>query len=227
MYQTVLARVAKGAINKKNAWDVKMCSYVPELVNMEESNFARNGTIINSASIVLAHQIDAVHDRGHRVWKNLVTNSKDDKTDAQKLEAARLKRRYNKKTLATKGMIETKIELLKSSRDPFFEKTAASFDAGGSHGLMVQNLTTQKSGSLIFNCEEKLDAFAPKSNQYPEVEVIPENILESIPFPSKRRLKRTRGLFPQASTCNRTIEFYNKQAEAIEQGMDDHSIFDQ
>eukprot|EP00493_Phyllostaurus_siculus_P003298 UN03312 len=38
MYETVLKKVARGTINKKNAWDVNMCSYVPELVRMEEGN---------------------------------------------------------------------------------------------------------------------------------------------------------------------------------------------
>jgi len=226
MYENVLKKVARGTINKKNAWDVQMCSYVPELVRMEEGNFARSGTVINAASIVLAHQIDSVHDRGHTVWKNLISNAKGSKDPEALRDAARERRRMNKKTLCKNNDIYTNLDQLRSSRDPFFEKTAASFDAGDTNGLMVKNLTTQKSGSLVFNGDDKLHCLASTKPAYPEVQLLPEQIFQSIPFPTKRKLRRNRGLFPQAMTCNKTIEFYERQAEAIEQGIDDDSCFD-
>ena len=70
----------------------------------------------------------------------------------------------NKKTLCKNNDIYTNLDQLRSSRDPFFEKTAASFDAGGMNGLMVKNLTTQKSGSLVFNGDDKLHCLASTVN---------------------------------------------------------------
>jgi len=224
MYENVLTRVSKNSINKKNAWGVNLCHYVKQIVDMDKDNFTRNGSVINTASIVLAHQIDSVHDRGHTVLKNLVTKS-EKKDSAAIREAARQRRRMNKKTLATSG-ITTKIELLLNSRDPLFEKTAASFDAGGVKGLMLSNLTTHKEGSLIFSCEEKLQAFSTEKYRE-EMQVIPRSVLDNIPLPSKKRLKRCRGIFPQAQRCSQTIEFYKRQKEAIEQGLEEDSVFDQ
>ena len=42
----------------------------------------------------------------------------------------------------------------------YLKKTASLFDAGGVKGLLLSNLGTQNDGEIVFNCEEKMIAFA-------------------------------------------------------------------
>lgn len=216
MYEKVLTRVNKNTINKKNAWDFKICSYIPELLQMEPENFPRSGALINATSIVLAARIDSVHDRGHKVWRNLVGSEKKPGDERSQDGENKKRKKYYKKILVDQTNLTIKLESITTSRDPLFEKTAAMFDEGGVKGLMVANLMTQKSGRLVFNGDVRIESFQDSLPLH-VADKIPDDLIKMLPFKYDPECS---SLCPQAALCRQTIDYYKKIADGLAQGLD-------
>jgi len=220
MYEKVLQRATKGRITRRNAWEIPICSYVKEIIDMEKGNFPRSATVIDAASQVLVMQIDDAHDRGQRVLRRL--NDKKARLEEDRKDAAKKKRAQKRKSIVPPNQIAVKISGIVAARDPLFEKTAAMFDEGGVKGLMLNNLQTQ-AGKIVFNCDDSLNAYQPlgninddQLNEQTETDLM--KLMEA--RISKVVGNKARDILPANDSCLNVVNFYERQTEKLEEGLD-------
>lgn len=184
-------------INLKNTWNVGLIEYFNDMnVIMEGSgvNFQKASATLDGCMKIYLSRVElAAHETGkllsglaNKREGDVEAADEEDEEEDEEASAAKRKRVLNKVVDSTLVKFDTiRIKKLEQELliDPLFKKALAEFDEGGAKSLLLNTLSTDKSGRVVFAATLALDEPASEDVDMAEpAEPINFGKLESIVF---------------------------------------------
>ncbi|KAJ1962269.1 hypothetical protein IWQ62_003584 [Dispira parvispora] len=186
-YEEWMKIAADNKINATNTWDVALIDYFYDMSLLRDGdsiNFQKASCTLDGCVKIYSSRVDSVATETGRLLNGLAESNRgdrrrsrgedaDDEDDADGLEAdddtngqsgAKARRRATRSdnTLAKDfASISSKKFDLEFTVDPLFKKTSADFDEGGARGLLLNHLTVDSDGKIIFDAGDAAVALTP------------------------------------------------------------------
>ncbi|XP_065649777.1 condensin complex subunit 2 isoform X2 [Hydra vulgaris] len=169
-YSTCLKLSAENKINAKNAFGLHLIDYMKDLLKQSQNENAGTNFLLASCTLdagvkIYAYRVDCIHSEAYKILSSLgratVDNEEDNEQNNDVAEEAT--QQTEKKKIRKKGSGKTIEKNIKSincdrfelefEKDPFFQKTVAAFDEGGTGGLLCLQLSSKSD-----NCDLMMDS---------------------------------------------------------------------
>lgn len=152
-YSNCIKLSAENKINSKNAFGLHLIDYMAELLKSkkgEMTNFQVASCTLDASAKIYAGRVDAIHAETYKMLGGLGQDRQSKRSEgdgpeggegAGSNEAQKKKRVRHSNTVETnlKNINITKLDL-GFEPDPLFQRTSATFDEGGSFGLLLNHL---------------------------------------------------------------------------------------
>jgi len=146
-YQQIMDIYARGKINTKNAWRLKLVENIERMISLEaHGNFKKCSATIAAATQIYHYRVDDVYTKTFKMLSNF--GGPDGSTD---VNSVKRKKRVNVKTLLSQPATTMDMRQVISMVDPMFHKTTSAFDEGGSRGLLMNNLSVHNGCDIVFD----------------------------------------------------------------------------
>ncbi|CAI2189472.1 14825_t:CDS:2 [Funneliformis geosporum] len=146
-------------INANNSWKLALIDYFHEMTLLKDGdsiNFQKASCTLDGCVKIYTSRVDSVATETGKLLKN---NDENEENDNQ----ADPDRRTRKKTTRSEtalakdySALTVKKFDLEFSVDPLFKKTSADFDEGGAHGLLLNHLSVDTDGKIIFDASDAI-----------------------------------------------------------------------
>jgi len=145
-YQQIMDIYARGKINTKNAWRLKLVENIERMISLEaHGNFKKCSATIAAATQIYHYRVDDVYTKTFKMLNNF--GGVGDSTGV----SAKKKKPLNINTLISSKAATVDLNRVVSRVDPMFHKTTSAFDEGGSRGLLMNNLSVHNGCDIIFD----------------------------------------------------------------------------
>jgi len=145
-YQQIMDIYARGKINTKNAWRLKLVENIERMISLEASgNFKKCSATIAAATQIYHYRVDDVYTKTFQMLNNFGG------VGASTGVSAKRKKPVNVNTLISRSAATVDLNRVVCRVDPMFHKTTSAFDEGGSRGLLMNNLTVHNGCDIIFD----------------------------------------------------------------------------
>jgi len=174
-YQQIMDIYARGKINTKNAWRLKLVENIERMIKLEASgNFKKCSATIAAATQIYHYRVDDVYTNTFKMLNNF--GGVSDSTGV----SAKRKKPVNVNTLISRSAAAVDLNRVVCRVDPMFHKTTSAFDEGGSRGLLLNTLSVHNGCDIIFDSttvvtkgpkkapEEKAEANVEQKNAQPQ-----------------------------------------------------------
>ncbi|CAG8633081.1 15355_t:CDS:10 [Acaulospora morrowiae] len=186
-------------INANNSWKLALIDYFHEMSLLKEGdsiNFQKASCTLDGCVKIYTSRVDSVATETGKLLSGLADSTKNDNDQLSENEdegeGADPERRHRKKTTRSEAtLVKDYSQLtvkkfdLEFSVDPLFKKTSADFDEGGAQGLLLNHLSIDADGKIIFDAS---DAVLEDSNEE-DSNAMDEDIAEQTMDLSKLRSK--------------------------------------
>ncbi|KAJ1649599.1 hypothetical protein IWQ61_009366, partial [Dispira simplex] len=186
-YEEWMKIAADNKINATNTWDVALIDYFYDMSLLRDGdsiNFQKASCTLDGCVKIYSSRVDSVATETGRLLNGLAESNRgdrrrsrgedaDDEDDADELGAdddtngqsgvkARRRAAQSDNTLAKDfAAISIKKFDLEFTVDPLFKKTSADFDEGGARGLLLNHLTVDSDGKIIFDAGDAAVVLTP------------------------------------------------------------------
>jgi condensin complex subunit 2 len=183
-------------INANNSWNFALIDYFHEMSLLKEGdgvNFQKASCTLDGCVKIYTSRVDSVATDTGKLLSGLAENATkkrrgddngeegeedEDGEDGEDGQKKRKKRaaRSAEATLATSfAQLQNKKMELEFSVDPLFKKASADFDEGGAKGLLLNHLSIDAKGRIVFDSSDDAnDATAEETQATPAPEESPE-----------------------------------------------------
>lgn len=168
LYSNCIKLSTENKINAKNAFGLHLIDYMQELLtNLDKdqgvTNFQIASCTLDAGAKIYAGRVDSIHAQAYKMLGGLgraenANEGDEGSSDAPEGEGEKTAKK--KKAHKTARTIETNVNSLNVDHfdlefevDPLFHKTSASFDEGGTRGLLLNHLSCRDD-----SCETLLDS---------------------------------------------------------------------
>lgn len=162
--------VHENKVSARNAFDLNLIdhmqdivgSFIPDLdVDVADSEdmehrFHEASCTLEASVKIYERRVDRVHTDAYRVLSGLQTGNDDDDPQDHADVVGTKRRRFHVNTLDKEANITAHRIECDQNDDPAFHRMAASFDAGGAKGLMLNKMPVAEDLSLVFYGEAPL-----------------------------------------------------------------------
>ncbi|CAG8806821.1 19466_t:CDS:2, partial [Racocetra persica] len=195
-------------INANNSWKLALIDYFHEMSLLKEGdsiNFQKASCTLDGCVKIYTSRVDSVATETGKLLSGLADSSKnnennlsdgdDDNADSER--PARKKASTTSAATLVKDYFQLTVKKfdLEFSIDPLFKKTSADFDEGGAQGLLLNHLSIDTDGKIIFDASDAtLDE--AEENENDERDAMEEDSPEQPIDISKLRSK----IFPELSS---------------------------
>ncbi|CCX06974.1 condensin complex subunit 2/barren [Pyronema domesticum] len=202
-----LKAVSDNKITPTNSWDVALIDYFHDMSLLKEGNsinFQKASCTLDGCVKIYTTRIDSVASETSKLLSGLAesdtrkkgrgneedgegSDDEDGDEDGEgKRKPKRKTQRSSEATLAKDfSQLQIKKLELEFSVDPLFRKASADFDEGGAKGLLLNHLSIDNNGRIVFDSSDDKDDEHHESNgeenEDEEVEKSPAVQLEDIP----------------------------------------------
>ncbi|KAK8256086.1 condensin complex subunit 2/barren [Phyllosticta capitalensis] len=208
-FEEMIKMATDNKINAANSWSLELIDYFHEMSLLREGdniNFQKASTTLDGCVKVYTNRIDSVATETGKLLSGLATsNDKKRKSDVgdeerdaegdedEEGEDGHAKKKTKKKARAAEATLVSsfsqvmikKMEL-ELSVDPLFKKAAADFDEGGAKGLLMNNLSIDSKGRIVFDSSDDVqDATEEMPAEESEVKDDDEEEAEEKPQPKE------------------------------------------
>jgi len=156
-YSNCIKLSSENKINAKNAFGLHLIDYMKDLLKQSQkdesgTNFQIASCTLDAGVKIYAYRVDSVHSEAYKVLGSLgraVENQDDGNADDGEMEGdgSQPNKTKRQKKKCTGKTIETNLKNINCEQydldfevDPFFHKTSAAFDEGGTAGLLSYQL---------------------------------------------------------------------------------------
>ncbi|KAJ2547228.1 hypothetical protein EV175_005305 [Coemansia sp. RSA 1933] len=163
-YEEWMKIAADNKINANNTWDFALIDYFYDMSLLRDGdsiNFQKASCTLDGCVKIYASRVDSVASETGRLLSGLAeapgkrgSRRDGDSEDAEDGAEQQKSRRANRSaaTLAKDfASISVKKLDLEFSVDPLFKKTSADFDEGGARGLLLNHLSFDSDGRIVFD----------------------------------------------------------------------------
>ncbi|EGV63261.1 hypothetical protein PSN45_004467 [Yamadazyma tenuis] len=160
VYEEWLRMVADNKINQKNSWSFGLIDYLYDLSMKPIDNFQRASVILDGCIKIYSSRVDSAATETGTLLSGLSTNFSFEpivEETAELITEERplisRKRNVRRESTLVKSFQEIKVKAIETQLmiDPIFKKTLSYFDEGGAKSLLLNILTTDSSGRVIFD----------------------------------------------------------------------------
>lgn len=145
-YQQIMDIYARGKINTKNAWRLKLVENIERMISLEaHGNFKKCSATIAAATQIYHYRVDDVYTKTFKMLSSF--GGVGDSTGV----SAKRKKPVNVNTLISRTAAAVDLKRVVCQVDPMFHKTTSAFDEGGSRGLLMNNLIVHNGCDIIFD----------------------------------------------------------------------------
>ncbi|GET00596.1 condensin complex component cnd2 [Rhizophagus clarus] len=150
-------------INANNSWNIELIDYFHKMDFFKEGdsiNFQKAACMLDGCMKIYKARVDSVVIETRKLLSSLITsssknNDEDDNRDSEDNEPERRSRKKKSSTLVKDySSLTLKKFDLGFSIDPLFRKISADFDEGGAEGLLLNSLSIDRDGKLIFDSSD-------------------------------------------------------------------------
>ncbi|KAK5675812.1 hypothetical protein LTS10_011543 [Elasticomyces elasticus] len=190
-------------INAANSWNFALIDYFHDMSLLREGdgvNFQKASCTLDGCVKIYTSRVDSVATETGKLLSGLAMEGGgrkgrkeggDEEGEGSEVEGEEGKKKGRKKvnrsaeaTLATSfEVLRLKKMELEFSVDPLFKKAAADFDEGGAKGLLMNHLSIDNTGRIVFdssddvqddaNEAERRDSLEPDSTSHAEIDTEP------------------------------------------------------
>eukprot|EP00056_Hartaetosiga_gracilis_P010760 m.160293 g.160293 ORF g.160293 m.160293 type:complete len:759 (+) comp13383_c3_seq3:81-2357(+) len=167
LYSNCIKMCSENKINQKNSWELPLIDYIADVTSTrpgELTNFQMASVTLDASVKIYSCRVDSIHSEAYKVLGGISRSDKkktaqsDDVDDVDSDGNVKTKRKRHRavNTLESNpdSLIVKKLDL-EFDVDPLFKQMSAAFDEGGARGLLLNHLSTDKAGTLIFDSQEK------------------------------------------------------------------------
>eukprot|EP00055_Hartaetosiga_balthica_P005590 m.16596 g.16596 ORF g.16596 m.16596 type:complete len:727 (-) comp4645_c1_seq1:161-2341(-) len=161
LYSNCIKMCSENKINQKNSWELPLIDYIADVTSTrpgELTNFQMASVTLDASVKIYSCRVDSIHAEAYKVLGGMNRNDKKKSDNVEDVDGQRKKRSRHRavNTLEANpdSLIVKKFDL-EFDVDPMFKQMSAAFDEGGARGLLLNHLTTDKQGTLIFDSQEK------------------------------------------------------------------------
>ncbi|KAF9920653.1 hypothetical protein FBU30_009482 [Linnemannia zychae] len=160
-------------INVHNSWNLALIDYFHDMSVLREGdsiNFQKASCTLDGCVKVYTSRVDSVATETTKLLGGLATSAKGNKAETEMEEEANddddeqdkpAKKKHSSRSGNTLAKDFSSLSLekfnLEFSVDPLFKKTSADFDEGGARGLLLNHLSVDAEGKIIFDAGDARD----------------------------------------------------------------------
>ncbi|KAG0047734.1 hypothetical protein BGZ83_007252 [Gryganskiella cystojenkinii] len=160
-------------INANNSWNFALIDYFHEMSLLREGdsiNFQKASCTLDGCVKIYTSRVDSVATETTKLLGGLATSSKgrepgenaeQDEDDDEEETNKPVKKKHSSRSGNTLAKDFSQLSLdkfnLEFSVDPLFKKTSADFDEGGARGLLLNHLSVDAEGKIIFDAGDARD----------------------------------------------------------------------
>ncbi|KAI8073920.1 condensin complex subunit 2/barren [Gongronella butleri] len=159
-FEEWLKMATDNKINATNSWNFALIDYFHEMAFIREGdsiNFQRASCTLDGCVKIYTSRVDSVASETGKLLTGLSDHAGNDTDDGDQEQEKRTRRRATRseKTLLKDfSQIANKKLEVDFSVDPLFKKTSADFDEGGARGLLLNVLSLDHDGKIIFDSSD-------------------------------------------------------------------------
>ncbi|EGD76028.1 hypothetical protein PTSG_11637 [Salpingoeca rosetta] len=168
LYANCIKMCSENKINQKNSWELPLIDYITDVMSArpgELTNFQMASVTLDASVKIYSCRVDSIHSEAYKVLGGisrsdkkagaLTDNHDDDEDDDENGGKKKRKRRARAvNTLESNpASLNVKKFDLQFDVDPLFKQTSAAFDEGGARGLLLNHLTVDETGTLVFDSQ--------------------------------------------------------------------------
>lgn len=186
-------------INATNSWNFALIDYFHEMSLLKDGdgvNFQKASCTLDGCVKIYTSRVDSVATDTGKLLSGLAENATkkrrgaveegEDGEDEDEEEGEDGQKKRRKKparsaqsTLATYEQLQNKKMELEFAVDPLFKKASADFDEGGAKGLLLNHLSIDAKGRIVFDSsDDKEDATAEEAQATPAPEDPADQVAE-------------------------------------------------
>ncbi|KAJ1666386.1 hypothetical protein EV178_002342 [Coemansia sp. RSA 1646] len=163
-YEEWMKIAADNKINANNTWDFALIDYFYDMSLLRDGdsiNFQKASCTLDGCVKIYSSRVDSVASETGRLLSGLAEapgkqgSRRDDGAEDGDEGAERQKSRRSARSAATLAKDFSSISVkkldLEFSVDPLFKKTSADFDEGGARGLLLNHLSFDSDGRIVFD----------------------------------------------------------------------------
>lgn len=175
-------------INAANSWNFALIDYFHDMSLLKEGdgvNFQKASCTLDGCVKIYTSRVDSVATETGKLLSGLADsgNNKKKRGDADDADAEGeegdeeegedgVKRRTKKKTRSAEATLVESFEKLQLKKmelefsvDPLFKKASADFDEGGAKGLLLNHLSIDNTGRIVFDSSDDLQEESDESRR--------------------------------------------------------------
>ncbi|KAF2212564.1 hypothetical protein CERZMDRAFT_58845 [Cercospora zeae-maydis SCOH1-5] len=187
-FETWMKMATDNKINATNSWDFALIDYFHDMSLLKEGNgvnFQKASCTLDGCVKIYTSRVDSVATETGKLLSGLADSGTkkrkggdvedgaegededDENEDGTKKKGRKKAQRSAEATLATSfDTLKLKKMELEFSVDPLFKKAAADFDEGGAKGLLMNHLSIDSTGRIVFDSsDDAQDADAEDSRR--------------------------------------------------------------
>ncbi|GIZ49648.1 hypothetical protein CKM354_001267600 [Cercospora kikuchii] len=174
-FETWMKMATDNKINANNSWDFALIDYFHDMSLLKEGNgvnFQKASCTLDGCVKIYTSRVDSVATetgkllsgladtgnkkrKGGEVEDGAEEDEDDENEDGTKKKGKKKAQRSAEATLATSfDTLKLKKMELEFSVDPLFKKAAADFDEGGAKGLLMNHLSIDSTGRIVFDSSD-------------------------------------------------------------------------
>lgn len=164
-----LKMASENKITAHNTWGLPLIEHLDDLIQEEgypgrRTNFQKASVTLDAGVKIYSYRVDSVHTETFKMLGGLGRAGIDEGQPEGELgdggvgQASPSKRKRRGGELHPEATLESSLEALNVKKfdlafavDPLFHKTSAQFDAGGAHGLLLNNLSVYQGCNIVFD----------------------------------------------------------------------------
>ncbi|KAG0238912.1 hypothetical protein BGW42_000073 [Actinomortierella wolfii] len=155
-------------INANNSWNFALIDYFHEMSLLRDGdsiNFQKASCTLDGCVKIYTSRVDSVATETTKLLGGLATSTKRDDADGgdnednDESDKPTRKKAVRRDNTLAKDFDSLSLEKfnLEFSVDPLFKKTSADFDEGGARGLLLNHLSVDPEGKIIFDAGDARD----------------------------------------------------------------------
>eukprot|EP00043_Microstomoeca_roanoka_P013764 m.135289 g.135289 ORF g.135289 m.135289 type:complete len:723 (+) comp15844_c5_seq2:106-2274(+) len=172
LYANCIKMCSENKINQKNSWELPLIDYITDVMSArpgELTNFQMASVTLDASVKIYSCRVDSIHSEAYKVLGGI---SRSEKKSAQGISpdddeagddadgdenGAKKKQKRRARAVNTlennPSALNVKKFDLQFDIDPLFKQTSAAFDEGGARGLLLNHLTVDENGTLLFDSQ--------------------------------------------------------------------------
>ncbi|KAF9971713.1 hypothetical protein BGZ73_005242 [Actinomortierella ambigua] len=154
-------------INANNSWNFALIDYFHEMSLLRDGdsiNFQKASCTLDGCVKIYTSRVDSVATETTKLLGGLATSTKRDDVEGGDDENDETDKPTRKKSVRRDNTLAKDFESLSLEKfnlefavDPLFKKTSADFDEGGARGLLLNHLSVDPEGKIIFDAGDARD----------------------------------------------------------------------